>query len=201
MYKDKDQIANVKLVKGLKAGNPEAFKGIFILFDKKLYRFVFSITKSEYISEEIVQEVFIKVWEQREKLDPARSFDSFVYTVARNLTYNYLRDASCRLAIRSELWTNISLQHLQVEEDLILAEYKEIVEDIVRSLPQQKRSIYQLSRHEEKSNSEIADILGISPKTVKNHLWKTMRIIRTQLKPYLDDTIRLLIIFFIIGGF
>lgn len=201
MKSDKDQIASNELVKGLKEGDTASFKRIFLLFEQKLHRFAFSITKSEYISEEIVQEVFVKVWEKREMLDISRSFDSYIFTMTRNLTYNYLRDASRRQSIRNELWSNIASQQQQsqgclngADSDLILEEYEKIVEDIVQSLPQQKRSIYQLSRQQGKSNSEIADILGISPKTVKNHLWKTMRMIRVQLKPYLDDTLKILVL-------
>lgn len=200
MCKGKDQIVSVSLIQGLKEGNQDSFKKIFILFERKLYHFVLSITKSPYISEEIVQEVFIRVWNKRELVDPSRSFDSYLFTMTRNLTYNYLRDASRRQSIRNELWINITIQNKQADSDLIFEEHKEIVEAIVQNLPQQKRSIYRLSRQEGKSNSEIADILNISPKTVKNHLWKTMRIIKTQMKPYLDDTIRFLILLIILGG-
>ncbi len=194
MYKD--QIASAKLVEGLKAGQPCSFREFFILFEKKLYRFVFSITKSEYISEEIIQEVFIKVWEKRETLEASQSFDAFIFTMTRNLTYNYLRDASRRKSIRDELWTNISQEQERVESDLIFEEYKGILEDIIQKLPQQNRSIYVLSREHGKSNSEIAELLGISQKTVRNHLWKSMAIIRNQLQPYLDDTLKILVLIY-----
>src|SRR5690606_875907 len=197
MYTEKDQIVNTELISSLKAGNPLAFKQVFLLYERRLYHFVFSITKSEYISEEIVQEAFTRIWVNRDSLDPFRSFESFIFTVARHLTYNYLRDAARRESIREEMWMNISIQQQHVDSELILAEYNEIVEDIVRNLPQQKRSIYELSRRQGKSNSEIAAMLGISPKTVKNHLWNTMSTIRSQLKPYLEETIRLMIYFMI----
>ena len=189
---EKDQIITEKQIELLKAGNPRAFKQIFLCYEKRLYYFVFSITKSEYIAEEILQEVFIKIWTHRESIDTNRSFESFIFTITRNLTYNYLRDASRREAIRNELWSNVVAQQQDVESNVIFEEYKDIVEDIIQNLPVQKRSIYQLSRQEGKSNSEIAAILGISPKTVRNHLWNTMSTIRSQLKPYIDDTLRLI---------
>ena len=189
---EKDQIITEKQIELLKAGNPRAFKQIFLCYEKRLYYFVFSITKSEYIAEEILQEVFIKIWTNRESIDINRSFESFIFTITRNLTYNYLRDASRREAIRNELWSNVVAQQQDVESNVIFEEYKDIVEDIIQNLPVQKRSIYQLSRQEGKSNSEIAAILGISPKTVRNHLWNTMSTIRSQLKPYIDDTLRLI---------
>lgn len=200
MHLEKDQQVTAQLIQSLKAGNPHAFKRVFLLYEKRLYYFVYSITKSEYIAEEILQEVFIKIWTRRASLDMDRSFESFIFTMTRNLTYNYLRDASRRESIRNELWSNVEAQHQWVEADLIFEEYKDIVEDIVRTLPRQKRSIYQLSRQEGKSNSEIAEMLGISPKTVKNHLWNTMSTIRSQLKPYLDDTLRLVIYFVLLWG-
>lgn len=195
---EENRIANVELVNKLKKGDALAFQKVFYLFEKRLYLFVFSYTKSKYVSEEIIQEVFIKLWEKKEMLDSSKSFDSFIFTMTRNFTFNYLRDASRRQSTRKELWNNIVFQRNTVEEEVIFREYGEIVENIIRELPQQKRSIYQLSRKEGKTNSEIADILGISSKTVKNHLWKTMGIIRAQLRPYIDETIRFLLIFFFI---
>lgn len=200
MELEKDQEIHPDLIKSLKAGNPRAFKQVFLSYEKPVYYFVLSITKSEYISEEILQEVFIRLWSRRELLDPQQSFDGYLFTIARNLTYNYLRDASRRESVRDELWSNIQAQYQQVETDIIFEEYKEIVEDIIRNLPRQKRSIYQLSRQQGKSHSEIADMLGISPKTVKNHLWNTMSTIRHQLKPYLDDTLRVVIYIMFLWG-
>jgi len=197
MDQTRGQIANSKLVRSLKAGNPLAFREVYNLFEKKLYVFAFSITKSSYISEEIIQEVFIRIWERRELIDPNRSFDSYIFTITRNLVYNYLRDASRREDIRNEFWFNIKEQHQHFETDLILSEYQEIVEAIIDNLPGQKRLIYQLSRQEGKSNSEIAEMLEISPKTVRNHLWHTMKTIRSQLQPYINDTVLLMIIFFL----
>jgi len=196
MYKD--QIASVRLVEGLKAGESVAFREIFLLFEKRLYHFVFSITKSEYISEEITQEVFIKVWERRKTIDAGQSFDAFIFTIARNLTYNFLRDASRRKSIRDELWKNISIEQSRVESVMIFDEYRGILEDIIQRLPQQKKSIYVLSREQGKSNTEIAELLGISEKTVRNHLWKTMTIIRNQLQPYLDDTLKVLVLIYLL---
>lgn len=82
--------------------------------------------------------------------------------------------------IRNEFWFNIKEQHQQLESDLILAEYQEIVDGIINNLPGQKRLIYQLSRQQGKRNSEIAEMLENSPKIVKNHLWLTMKTIRSN---------------------
>lgn len=131
-----------------------------------------------------MQEIFIKVWEQKEKIDLSLSFNAFIYTIAKNLTYNHLRKIANRETLKQKLWGNISYVN-EIENNMIFSEYEDILEDILGNLPQQKRSIFILSRREGMSNQEIADLLGISSKTVKNHLWKTLQMIKRQLQPHL----------------
>lgn len=173
------------MLKSLKQGDKTAFNAIFTGYQRKLYCFIFSITKSKYNTEEILQAVFIKVWTNRAAIDPTKSFDSFIYTIAKNMTYNHLRAISNRKSLRQELWRNTSIGSRQTHNELLLSEYYSIVDDILETLPSQKRSIYVLSREQGKSNQEIAELLGIAPKTVKNHLWKTLQILKEQLQPYI----------------
>jgi len=175
------------LLASLKKGNRAAFEAIFDLYEKRLYYFVFSITKSEYATEEILQEAFIKIWTKKETIDPSRSFESFIFTIAKNLTYNYLRNIANQQSLKEEYWKNISSLNEETKDSILLAEYEDIVNDILQQIPTQKRSIYILSKQQGKSNKEIADLLGITQKTVKNHLWKTLQIIRTQLEPHITD--------------
>ncbi|RTE55406.1 RNA polymerase sigma-70 factor [Arenibacter aquaticus] len=177
------------LLASLKKGNRAAFEAIFDLYEKRLYYFVFSITKSEYATEEILQEVFIKIWTKKETIDLDRSFESFIFTIAKNLTYNYLRNIANQQSLKEEYWKNITSLNEETKDSIILAEYEDIVNDILQQIPTQKRSIYILSKQQGKSNKEIADLLGITQKTVKNHLWKTLQIIRTQLEPHITDSV------------
>ena len=191
----KESSANLEqLLLSLKKGDKIAFKTIFKLYRPKLYYFVFSIAKSDYVTEEILQEVFITVWTKRKTIDVSSSFNSFVYTIAKNATYNHLRSIANRESLKQELWKNLSHIHDQTQNAILLAEYQDIVNDILENIPTQKRSIFVLSKQQGKSNQEIADLLGISPKTVKNHLWKTLQIIREQLQPHLVDTIGVILI-------
>lgn len=176
----------IKALDALKKGDKEAFNVIFNAYQKKLYYFIFKITKSKYNTEEILQAVFIKVWDNREKIDVSKSFDAFIFTIAKNLTYNHLRAISNRESLRREVWQNISHSSKQTENEIILSDYTDLVDDILLGIPKQKRSIYILSREEGMSNQEIADLLGISEKTVKNHLWKTLKVIKEQLIPHIN---------------
>ncbi|MEG3655866.1 RNA polymerase sigma-70 factor [Arenibacter palladensis] len=178
-----------QLIASLKKGNKVAFKTIFELYEKRLYYFIHSITKSDYASEEILQEVFIKIWLKKESLDVRHSFDAFLFTIAKNSTYNYLRSIASQESLKKEYYKNINSLNEETENSILLAEYEDLVNDILENIPTQKRSIFILSKQQGKSNEEIADLLGITQKTVKNHLWKTLQIIRTELKPHMADTI------------
>lgn len=182
-----------QLLFSLKKGDRTAFRAIFDLYQNRVYHFVHSLTKSDYITEEIVQEVFIKIWTKRETLEPGLSFEAFLFTIARNLTYNHLRSIANQRSLKEEFWKNVSHLNKQTEDTLLLAEYETLVEDILQNIPTQKRSIFILSRQQGKSNQEIAELLGISPKTVKNHLWATLQIIKRQLGPHLESVYCLLI--------
>jgi len=177
----------------LKQGHRCAFRKIFVLYHLPLKRFIFSLTKSNHAAEDILQEVFVKVWSTRENIDCSKSFDSFIFTIARNLSLNQLRNLSNQRALRIELWRNLSFVSQETENQLLSEEYRAIVNDILENIPVRKRSIFILSKQQGKSNQEIADLLGISKKTVKNHLWKTLRTIRAQLKPHLTDVTLLII--------
>tara|TARA_R110002050_G_scaffold273113_2_gene417125 strand:- start:24724 stop:25308 length:585 start_codon:yes stop_codon:yes gene_type:complete len=183
----------IELLQSLKNGDRTAFNIIFNKYQKKLYYFIFSITKSKYNTEEILQSVFIKIWTNKESINLSKSFDSYVFTIAKNLTYNHLRTISNRESLRLELWQTISFSTKQTDDELLFSEYESIVNDILEGIPKQKRSIYVLSREEGKSNQEIAELLGITQKTVKNHLWKTLQTIKEQLKPY----IKVVVFFFL----
>lgn len=190
------QRIDIKLVESLKEGDRESFRTIFHLLRKRLYYFVFSYAKSEYVADEMVQEVFIKVWQKRESIKPP-TFTTFVFTIARNLTYNHMRDTFRRESVKEEVWKSVSTKYEHIEARILFAEYKYIVNRIVDDLPPQKRTIYMLSREEGKTNTEIAEILGITPKTVKNHLWKIMETIKVRLRPHLENSLLVFLAFFL----
>ncbi|WP_289024154.1 RNA polymerase sigma-70 factor [uncultured Salegentibacter sp.] len=181
---DESKSVDAKLIELVKKGDRSAFRTVFDLYENRLYAFVFSITKSHYSTEELLQEIFINLWQKKADIKTSLSFNAFIYTIARNLTYNHLRKIANQENLKQELWKNIAFLN-DVENKLIYSEYQDILEDILAGLPQKKRSIFILSRNEGKSNQEIADLLNISKKTVKNHLWETLKQIKVELQPHL----------------
>ncbi len=176
------------LIKKLAAGNIQAFQEIFYIYEKQLKYYAFRLTKSKFIAEEIVQEVFIKIWENRRNINPDLSFQAYLYRMVRNRAFNYLRDSVQHEDLAQGLWQDILRARDQTDDNIIAADYENLIHKILQELPSQKRLIYMMSRFEGKSNPEIAAQLGISVKTVENHLWKTLRIIKAQLSLHLNIT-------------
>ena len=174
------------LIKNLATGDIQAFQELFCRYEKQLKHYAFRLTKSHFIVDEIIQEVFIKVWEDRKKINPDLGPRPYLYRMVRNRAFNYLRDSMQHEDLAQGLWDDVLEARTQADHNIIAAEYENLIDRIIRDLPPQKRSIYKMSRYEGKSNAEIAQLLGVTTKTVENHLWKTLQIIKTQLRPHLN---------------
>lgn len=173
------------VMESLREGNSCAYKIVYDRYQRQVYFFVYAITKSAYAAEEIVQEVFIKIWMIRESLQPDRSFEAFLFAVVRHLSYNYLRTVTNSRSLKEELRKNLTHFTRYTEDVILLMEYETLLEDILTRIPKQKRHIFMLSKRQGKSNQDITNLLSFSSKTVKNHLWAILQTIRRQLHPYL----------------
>lgn len=169
------------ILKDLIAGQEEAFKELYHRYYFRLLHLTIGMTKSREVSEGIVHDVWAKIWGRREKLSPEGSFKSLIYTMAKNLSINHLRDISYRKGFEKELSENMADIVRHAENDVWFNLFEQQVEDILESLPPQKKSIFFLSRRKGMSYEEIAKTLGIAPQTVANHLNRTLEIIRVRL--------------------
>lgn len=178
---------NIKLlIQELKKGDESVFRVIYDRFHIKLYHYIFRYVKSTHISEELVQEVFIKIWLKRTELDEDKDFISFLFVMTRNMIYDHLRKEANANSLRRSYLESKELISDRTSEDLQLKQYEGFLESIIEKLPEQKRKIYTLSRKEGKNNHEISEILGISSKTVRNNLWETLKTIKEQLQPIME---------------
>ncbi|MFI2741648.1 RNA polymerase sigma factor [Zhouia sp. PK063] len=185
---------NSTTVYRLKKGNIHAFEMVFDFYKSAIFKFVVGYTKAKETAEEITQETFIKLWEHKETLDPDKNIKSYLFTIAKNLTLNYLRSITHEITLKDELWDDIKTAQINAESQLIFDEYQDLFEDILNTLPEKKRAIFIMSKQDGMSNEEIALQLGITKKTVKNNLWETLVIIKKQLKPHLEFTLKTIVI-------
>lgn len=174
--------SNTELVKLLKKGDMSAFDAIYERYCKRLYGFVFRYIKQEVDAEEIVQEVFIKIWESRKIIDSYSSFESFIFTIAYNSTISLLRK---RVTEKKYLEQIKYRQQINNSEDIIneihYNEMNERVKSLLNQLTPRQKEIFILSREEGLSHEEIAKKLNISSNTVKNHLVSALAYIKSHI--------------------
>jgi len=168
------------LVKSLSKGNILAFNTLFKRYSNRLYRFAHGYLKSDAEAEEIVQEVFTKVWENRSQLKHELSFKSYLFTIAFNVIRKHFRAK----AYLSEYFRNEVLDDLDLRttQDINYNSLKSYLSKIVDSLPERRREIFIKSRFEGLSIEEIAREFDISHKTVENQITTALKYIRSCLR-------------------
>lgn len=170
----------------IETGEEAAFSELFALFLPRLYPFIIKFTKVEIATQEVIQETFIRIWMNRDKLPGIKNPGGWIYKVASNECYNYIR----KQALNNRLFTTISddadHQALQDEphEQLDLKEITQLINRAVNELSPQRKKIYLMSRQQGKSIPEIAEALQLSPNTVKNALVSALKSIREFLLRY-----------------
>ena len=173
---------DIELVLMLQKGDVEAFDLVYQKYAGKLYGFTLRYLKSSDETEELVQSVFLKVWENHRFLRSETSFKSYLFTIAYNEICNtFKRRAYLRKFVDSQL-IGYSTSSTDTEELIDYHFIKEQVALIVTKLPERQRTIFLKSREEGKSNKEIAIELGLSSGTVDNYISDSLKFIRIHLQ-------------------
>lgn len=177
----KDTNINRELIKLLKEGDMVAFDTIYLRYCKRLYGFVLRYIKQKEDAEGIVQEVFIKIWETRNKIDIYSSFDSFIFTITYNTTISLLRKRVSEQKYHEQLKSIQQITNAdQIIDDIYYKEISEKFQSLLNQLTPRQKEIFQLSREEGLTHEEIAKKLNISSNTVKNHLVSTLSFIKSH---------------------
>lgn len=175
-----------ELVKRVISGDQAAFKEIFYRYKDKLFSYCFRFTKSESAAEEIVQDVLLKIWIDRERIDPELSFNSYLYTITKNYSLNFLKKAAADVSLREKLFRYFDQYHQEPEDQLIFKDLSNVTKEAISLLPPQRRIIYEMSREQAMNYQEIADRLGISKNTVRNQLVQALKFIRSYLHSHAE---------------
>ncbi|HEY6899437.1 MAG TPA: sigma-70 family RNA polymerase sigma factor, partial [Puia sp.] len=139
------------------------------------------LAATESLAEDIVQEVFIKLWLQRERLAEVDCFDAYLNVITRNLIFNHLRKVAGEAAALKELAAREVVAGQDGFSTIVYHELKNNLERAVAHLPPQQKKVYQLSRLDGMKHREISDELRISPSTVKSHMVEALRFIKNYL--------------------
>lgn len=176
-------------------GDTRAFSCLFDSYYKHLGQYVYRVTESAEAAEEIVQDVFVKIWAKRQDLTAIESFTNYLFIITRNRTYRFLKERASA-HIKQQEWERQYQEEFHLpdnvspEENLCL-----VIDRLIEKLPPQQKKVYELSRVGLLKHSEIAEMLSISTETVKKHIMAANKFIKENLSEKND----LVFLLFVMG--
>ncbi len=177
--KDFGKNSDDQFISGLKSGDILVFNRIFEIYSSKLYLFAKAYLGSAEDSEELVQEVFTILWEKRAQLKAGFSFKSYIFTIAFNIIKKHFKQKA-----RFKKFAQEELLHEATSEQQQEIDYHSLKSAILRlaeTLPEKRREVFMKSRFDGLSNKEIAEELGLTKKTVENHLNLALKEIKSKM--------------------
>jgi len=169
-------------VEHLKQGDVKAFDDLFSKYAARLYNFSVKYLKSTEEAEEVVQEVFLYIWEKRDGLKPEHSFNAYIFTIAYNIIKKYFNKKSRDNAFKDDLIYSLLQQENRLDQ---IIDYKFLLEKVelyIEALPKRRKEIFVKRKYEGLSVRQIANELGISPNTVENQLASAQKQIQDELR-------------------
>lgn len=186
------ELLDKNIVDALRQGDEQVFETIFRTYYERLCNYANTILNDMDEAEEMVQSAFLTVWEKHDTLEIHTSVKSYLYRAVHNSCLNRVKHYKVRKTYGDSVKNQTELLHDDASQDLIGSELDAIVANAIDSLPDQCKLVFKLSRFENLTYAEIAEQLGISVKTVENHMVKALKVLREKLKDYLPVLIWLL---------
>lgn len=169
-------------LKKLAGGSPEALENIYEFYSASLFRVVNRYLRNRDTTEDLVQEVFLMVWENRDAFAVVDNFQAYLITVSKNLALKYLKEIAKEEEAKKE-WGKLVTEEIGSDKNTVEHQkelYQHIL-DAVSLLPEQRQKVYRMAKFEGLSYLSIAEHLDISPNTVRNHMVSANRFIRSYL--------------------
>ena len=174
---------NKELTKLIKKGDKTAFEKLFKEYAPKIYHFSLSYLHNVADSEELVQDVFLKIWEKRLMLNQSGNLNAFIYKVAINTIYDFIRRKNVEHAFKDYVETNGNNTSINFTwHEVIFNEMQDRLNELIEQFPDQRRKIFKMSKQEGLTNDEIAGKLNLSKRTVENQLYRAVAYLKEHLK-------------------
>lgn len=167
------------LVPKIRAGDTHAFEELFNTYCQALIRFACRFVRDVQVAENIVQDVFVRIWNNRDKLDPDTNIKAYLYKAAKNQSLQHLRHL--KIETRTERIHNPGNPHNNPEKPLDEQEIAKAVYEAIAELPPHRRLIFTLSKYDHYTYAEIAEIQNISIKTVETQMGRALKFLRKRL--------------------
>lgn len=162
----------------LREGNGQALDYFYHQYSLRIYRKILNMVKVEVVAEELLQDVFVKIWDRRHLIDIDKSFKAYLYTIAQNLVYDLYRKIARDEKLQKVIKNANSELYTHIEEGIYLKESSEILNKAIDNLPTQQKLVFTLCKLEGKSYEDASEALGISTSTINGHIVKATRSIK-----------------------
>lgn len=168
----------------IKEGDEHFFNLMFGKYRNQLFGYLYKVTKSKELAEEIVLDVFLKLWHGREAVTEIQNFEAFIYKVAHNKAIDFFRAAKRSQALQQALWEAITEAPVAdtADNQLIFKNTDALIKEAINQLSPQRKKVFELRHYEDLSYAEIAATLNLSSNTVRNHLAASLQFIREYLE-------------------
>ena len=176
----------IETIRALREGNHLAYGQLFESCYEPLCRYAYSILRDMDTAEDVVQRTFCKLWDQHETLDIRSSISSYLYRVVHNDCLNTVHQQTSHQEHNLNYLSTVNSDVDSVSDHMAGSELQQAIDKALVALPPQCRRVFEMSRLEQLSYSEIANQLGISTNTVENHISKALKLLRVDLKEFLS---------------
>lgn len=166
-------------------GDQQAFAILFDRYHPRLFHFIVNLVKSKEVAEELVMDVFLKIWLSRDIISSIENFDGFLFKIAYNKSIDFFRAAAKDKTVADIIWERMEIPaQSYADAPLLMQEYENKLREAIDLLPPKRRKVFDMSRNEELSHGEIAQALGISKNTVANTIVEAKQFIKSYLEKH-----------------
>ncbi|MDZ7806767.1 MAG: RNA polymerase sigma-70 factor [Gracilimonas sp.] len=170
----------------IRDGNKNSYSAFFRACYEHYVRFAYRYVRSKDQACDLVQEAFIKLWKNRNQLDPLKSLKSYMFTIVRNLSLNHIRDYKNRFETLDgdDHSLNALIIHQEQDNESNNEQTIQIIEKLIKELPERQREAFELSRFDGLRHEEVAEVMNISARTVNNHIVSACNFLREEYESY-----------------
>lgn len=158
-----------RLIELIREGDPLSFEILFQKYYVRFYNFVLNLTKNPQTAEDIVQNVFMKIWINRKNLRPDQSIHNYIYALSKHEVLNHLRDRKVYTQVERLVMAEQPYEAV-TDQNMDLKELDDRIRKFIAAMPEQRRKVFLLSRYRGMGNKAIAELMGLSVRTVDRHI-------------------------------
>lgn len=170
------------MIDRMKGGDESAFRSLYDQYSRGIYHLAFQLLKDEVTAEEVVQETFLKLWENADRLDAKGDIWNYLYVLAKRNCLNRFRNLNRTKVFLEEIRLRQEMDSYIYDHTFDAKELEDLIQKSIQSLPPKQRTVFEMSRFEGLTHQQIADHLQVSPHTVRNHIVQAMVNIKIALR-------------------